>query len=1078
GSRADFVDKAKQPLPPIGAPVEAASAVEKALPPPPSTGDSEAPVAPQIEEQPQAAEQPKPPAAPIACPLVLLIGGPGSGRRRVCRELARRYDFQAVCFGDLARGATAKDSLTNSAALALLTDALGRLPVDCQGVFVEGFPWNEAQLGELLLQVQSIKCALLLDFHEAALRKRLEDRAVPADEAAARLEKFRSATLPVCRHLDDEGKLLLLPVDGEPGDGAADAGVSVVAGDAVALLERVLGAPSKPAAETSAPAAPHPTGPQLYIRTLDFDVESATESVERDTDLPACPILLLLGGPGSGRSALCRRLAAAFDGFVRVDARDALGGDSDADSDNRPDGRVEAEALRRLLSSTALAGARCVLLEGYPTCEADLRDACARLGRPDLAVLIDCSETGLLARLASLPEEDVAARLRYFKEETLPVVRSLDAAGRLSVIDGDRSEEAVLADLKALIDFPRPLVVLALLIAWTACSGLWPALAVSDRVSSFRNQLSNNSLERELITKLVDKYTQTGLLGRPVNTTGDLLEINFGLAIIQILDLDENKQLLRTNCWVRYTWLDRHLKWEGERGYERFQNITQVRLEPDSVWKPDIQLYNFADTRPEEKRTARVVVYWSGEVLWHPQSLFKSTCAVEIQYFPFDTQLCALEFGSWTYDMTQINLTWVGYEPLSRFPIPLGQLKAENSENTGCMLKRKMELGGELGSGGGGSQLDRWGAASPKKRTKVQPAVAREWPRRMGQGISWGEEYEPNQYEPSPYIDFTNYIKSKEWITDGQEDFEIRPSLRRRQVRSKMRCTRVKFQDENGHEYSRTYQRLVYKIRIRRNPAFYLSILVLPCLLLSCLTWVIFWLPPESPAKMQLGMNIFVAFFILMLLLAKTTPSAVRNFPYIGYFYGLNMVLITLSTFLAAIVLNLYMRADSRGPMHPALRRGIVDGLGRLLLVRQAVPLQEPSSESKPDPAAPDERRRQQQPETAAAAQKLQQKSPMSNFDGAVAGVAGGQVERDVREIRQLFRVYVGRLKDRERRCQAAMEWRTLAIVLDRLFFTAYVICILVAIIICLPRPDTEITEIDSVGAPETDSCQHMSAAY
>ncbi|PAA88275.1 hypothetical protein BOX15_Mlig000750g1, partial [Macrostomum lignano] len=453
GSRADFVDKAKQPLPPIGAPVEAASAVEKAPPPPPSTGDSEAPVAPQIEEQPQAAEQSKPPAAPIACPLVLLIGGPGSGRRRVCRELARRYDFQAVCFGDLARGATAKDSLTNSAALALLTDALGRLPADCQGVFVEGFPWNEAQLGELLLQVQSIKCALLLDFHEAALRKRLEDRAVPADEAAARLEKFRSATLPVCRHLDDEGKLLLLPVDGEPGDGAADADVSVVAGDAVALLERVLGAPSKPAAETSAPAAPHPTGPQLYIRTLDFDVESATESVERDTDLPACPILLLLGGPGSGRSALCRRLAAAFDGFVRVDARNALGGDSDADSDNRPDGRVEAEALRRLLSSPALAGARCVLLEGYPTCEADLRDACARLGRPDLAVLIDCSETGLLARLASLPEEDVAARLRYFKEETLPVVRSLDAAGRLSVIDGDRSEEAVLADLKALIDF-------------------------------------------------------------------------------------------------------------------------------------------------------------------------------------------------------------------------------------------------------------------------------------------------------------------------------------------------------------------------------------------------------------------------------------------------------------------------------------------------------------------------------------------------------------------------------------------------------------------------------------------------
>ena len=38
--------------------------------------------------------------------------------------------------------------------------------------------------------------------------------------------------------------------------------------------------------------------------------------------------------------------------------------------------------------------------------------------------------------------------------------------------------------------------------------------------------------------------------------------------------------------------------------------------------------------------------------------------------------------------------------------------------------------------------------------------------------------------------------------------------------------------------------------------AFYNYILILPCVLLSSLTLVLFWLPPESPAKMVLGTSL------------------------------------------------------------------------------------------------------------------------------------------------------------------------------------------------------------------------------
>lgn len=46
---------------------------------------------------------------------------------------------------------------------------------------------------------------------------------------------------------------------------------------------------------------------------------------------------------------------------------------------------------------------------------------------------------------------------------------------------------------------------------------------------------------------------------------------------------------------------------------------------------------------------------------------------------------------------------------------------------------------------------------------------------------------------------------------------------------------------------------LTFYIKIKRKVAFYTFILILPCALLSLLTLVIFWVPPESPAKLVLG---------------------------------------------------------------------------------------------------------------------------------------------------------------------------------------------------------------------------------
>ncbi|VEL08840.1 unnamed protein product [Protopolystoma xenopodis] len=49
------------------------------------------------------------------------------------------------------------------------------------------------------------------------------------------------------------------------------------------------------------------------------------------------------------------------------------------------------------------------------------------------------------------------------------------------------------------------------------------------------------------------------------------------------------------------------------------------------------------------------------------------------------------------------------------------------------------------------------------------------------------------------------------------------------------------------------YPDISFYILIERQSKFYSYILILPCFLLSWLTLVLFWLPPETPAKMVLG---------------------------------------------------------------------------------------------------------------------------------------------------------------------------------------------------------------------------------
>ncbi len=51
----------------------------------------------------------------------------------------------------------------------------------------------------------------------------------------------------------------------------------------------------------------------------------------------------------------------------------------------------------------------------------------------------------------------------------------------------------------------------------------------------------------------------------------------------------------------------------------------------------------------------RAEVHYDGTIKWRPPTTFKSSCDINVKFFPFDEQECTLTFGSWTYNIEEVR---------------------------------------------------------------------------------------------------------------------------------------------------------------------------------------------------------------------------------------------------------------------------------------------------------------------------------------------------------------------------------------------------------------------------------------
>ncbi|XP_051945155.1 neuronal acetylcholine receptor subunit alpha-9-II [Xyrauchen texanus] len=162
-------------------------------------------------------------------------------------------------------------------------------------------------------------------------------------------------------------------------------------------------------------------------------------------------------------------------------------------------------------------------------------------------------------------------------------------------------------------------------------------------------QCAQGEFAQKLLNDLMENYS-TAL--RPVDDTDETLNVTLQITLSQIKDMDERNQVLIAYLWIRQTWHDAYLKWNKED----YDGLEVIRIPSSLVWRPDLVLYNKADDDFSGPVDTNVVLRYNGEITWDAPAITKSSCVVDVSYFPFDSQQCNLTFGSWTYNGNQVDI--------------------------------------------------------------------------------------------------------------------------------------------------------------------------------------------------------------------------------------------------------------------------------------------------------------------------------------------------------------------------------------------------------------------------------------
>ncbi|XP_028918519.1 acetylcholine receptor subunit gamma [Ornithorhynchus anatinus] len=142
--------------------------------------------------------------------------------------------------------------------------------------------------------------------------------------------------------------------------------------------------------------------------------------------------------------------------------------------------------------------------------------------------------------------------------------------------------------------------------------------------------------------------------------------------------------------------------------------------------------------------------------------------------------------------------------------------------------------------------------------------------------------------------------------------------------------------DEPGH------QRIVFYLLIQRKPLFYVINIIAPCVLISSVAILIYFLPAKAGGqKCTVSINVLLAQTVFLFLVAKKVPETSQAVPLISKYLTFLLVVTILIVVNAVVVLNVSLRTPHTHSMARGVRKVFLLLLPRLLRmhVRPLAPL-------------------------------------------------------------------------------------------------------------------------------------------
>ncbi|KAM9071050.1 neuronal acetylcholine receptor subunit alpha-2 isoform 2-T2 [Sarcophilus harrisii] len=142
------------------------------------------------------------------------------------------------------------------------------------------------------------------------------------------------------------------------------------------------------------------------------------------------------------------------------------------------------------------------------------------------------------------------------------------------------------------------------------------------------------------------------------------------------------------------------------------------------------------------------------------------------------------------------------------------------------------------------------------------------------------------------------------------------------------------------------YPDITYFFIIRRLPLFYTINLIIPCLLISCLTVLVFYLPSDCGEKITLCISVLLSLTVFLLLITEIIPSTSLVIPLIGEYLLFTMIFVTLSIVITVFVLNVHHRSPGTHIMPHWVRVAFLGCIPRWLWMNRPPPVLEPHQHS------------------------------------------------------------------------------------------------------------------------------------